>query len=80
LSISGFGGIFVPAHTPTGLISKLNLELNTALADPEVRAAASRVGENLVGGSPDTLAKTLAAATANYAQEATPGAAKPGSK
>ncbi len=67
-SLVGFGGAFAPAGTPGTTIQRLNQEFNTALNDPEVRAAAARSGEHLVGGTPEVLGKTLSAAIDNYSR------------
>ncbi len=45
-------GIFVPAGTPAAIIAKLNREIVTALANPEVRERIAAVGATPVGGSP----------------------------
>ncbi|MDO8596562.1 MAG: tripartite tricarboxylate transporter substrate-binding protein, partial [Sulfuricaulis sp.] len=45
-------GIFVPAGTPAPIIARLNREITTALANPEVRGRIAAVGATPVGGSP----------------------------
>jgi tripartite-type tricarboxylate transporter receptor subunit TctC len=45
-------GIFVPAGTPAAIIARLNREITTALANPEVRERIAAVGATPVGGSP----------------------------
>jgi tripartite-type tricarboxylate transporter receptor subunit TctC len=45
-------GIFVPAGTPATIIARLNREISTALANPEVRERIAAVGATPVGGSP----------------------------
>ncbi len=45
-------GIFVPAGTPATIVARLNREITTALANPEVRERIAAVGATPVGGSP----------------------------
>ncbi len=55
-----FTGLFVPAATSRAAVERLNREVNALLAEPEMREFAARSGNTLVGGVPQTLAKTLA--------------------
>ena len=44
---SAWFGVVAPKNTPSGIIEKLNMEINAALADPKIKA---RIAE--LGGSP----------------------------
>ncbi|KDP88380.1 ABC transporter substrate-binding protein [Cupriavidus sp. SK-3] len=56
-------GIFAPARTPAAIVTKLNAELNKALAEPEVRERLLKGGEVPTGG---TAAQFAAAIRAEY--------------
>jgi tripartite-type tricarboxylate transporter receptor subunit TctC len=58
---SGFGGVGVPANTPAEIIEKLNKEINTALADPRIRARFAELGTSVFALSPSEYGKLLAA-------------------
>ena len=61
-------GIFVPAGTPAAIVARLNREISTALANPEVRERIAAVGATPVGGSPaqfEALLKAEYEATGN---------------
>ena len=45
-------GIFVPAATPAPIVARLNREITTALANPDVRKRIAAAGATPVGGSP----------------------------
>lgn len=47
----GWQGIMVPAGTPGNVISRLNTEINKALADPALRANLTAQGLDVVGGT-----------------------------
>ena len=57
--INSWVGLVAPAKTPRALIERLNLELNAALADPDVRAKLEASGIAATPGSPDTFAATI---------------------
>jgi len=66
---SGYGGIeatywngmLAPAGTPAAVVTRLNAEMNTALALPEVRAALVKLGSNPRTGTPQDFAAFIAA-------------------
>jgi len=45
-------GVFVPSGTPLAIIARLNKEIVTALAHPDVRERIAAIGADPVGGSP----------------------------
>jgi tripartite-type tricarboxylate transporter receptor subunit TctC len=49
---SGWSGIGSPKSTPTEVIDKLNREINTALADPKIKAQLADLGSLALAGSP----------------------------
>jgi len=53
--VDAWVGVMAPAKTPRAAIAKLNDELNTLIALPEVREALARAGINITGGAPDRL-------------------------
>jgi tripartite-type tricarboxylate transporter receptor subunit TctC len=48
-------GVTAPAGTPPAVINKMNAELNSILALPEVKEAMARAGVEVIGGKPDKL-------------------------
>ena len=57
---SSWNAISAPAKTPRAIIEKLNKEINTALAAPEVKSKLLELGVVARGGIPDDLTKLLA--------------------
>ena len=55
---SSWNAIAAPAQTPRTIIDRLNKEINTALAAPEVKSKLLEFGVTARGGTPDAL-KTL---------------------
>jgi tripartite-type tricarboxylate transporter receptor subunit TctC len=56
---SSWNAISVPAKTPRTLIDRLNKEINTALANPEVKSKLLELGVVARGGTPEELNKLL---------------------
>lgn len=52
-------GIVVPAGTPADIIQKLNVEVNRALANPDLRARLASQGAEILGGTPAEYAAHL---------------------
>jgi tripartite-type tricarboxylate transporter receptor subunit TctC len=52
-------GIFAPAKTPDAIVSRLNAELNKALAEPDVRERLVNGGNVPTGGSAATFTKSI---------------------
>ena len=57
--LSVWYGAFGPAGMPKDLVTKLNSEINKALANPEVRARMDAIGVEIVKGTPDEFASVL---------------------
>ena len=53
-------GISAPKDTPSGIIGKLNREINAALADPEIAAGLADLGTALSPGSPADFGRLIA--------------------
>jgi tripartite-type tricarboxylate transporter receptor subunit TctC len=61
-------GIGAPMNTPSGIIDKLNREINAALADPKMKARLSELGTNVLVTSPAEYAKFIADETEKWAK------------
>jgi tripartite-type tricarboxylate transporter receptor subunit TctC len=53
-------GVGAPKDTPSGIIGKLNREINAALADPEIAAGLADLGTVLSPGSPADFGRLIA--------------------
>jgi len=54
-----WGGVVAPKGTPLDVVNALNLALNTALRQPEVRQGLKSLGAEPVGGSPEAFKKLI---------------------
>jgi tripartite-type tricarboxylate transporter receptor subunit TctC len=59
--VSAWDAIFVPAGTPRPIVNRLNDAIHKALADPELRAQLQSRGAEVAPGTPEELAKHIAA-------------------
>jgi len=59
-------GIGAPKNTPTGIVEKLNKEINAALADPKMKARFADLGSVVLPGSPGDFGKLIADETAKW--------------
>ena len=66
--VDSWYAMLVPAKTPKAIIDKLNKALNTVLAEPGIRAQLLEQGAEPVGGTPEALAKTIAAELPKWAK------------
>ena len=57
---------FGPAGMPRDLVSKLNAEINRALAVPEVRSRMEAMGVDVISSTPEQLTETLKRDTLRY--------------
>jgi tripartite-type tricarboxylate transporter receptor subunit TctC len=64
--LSAFAGIFAAAGTPDTVVQQYNREFSRILALPEVRATLKSLDYDIVGGSPEVLAKSLALELKNH--------------
>jgi tripartite-type tricarboxylate transporter receptor subunit TctC len=60
---SAWDGIFAPAGTPATAVARLNNAIYQALTDPEIVAALRARGALAVPGSPEDLARLVAASS-----------------
>ena len=63
---SGWSGFGSPKSTPTEVIDKLNREINTALADPKIKAQLADLGSLALAGSPADFGKLIADETEKW--------------
>jgi tripartite-type tricarboxylate transporter receptor subunit TctC len=61
-------GILVLNAVPKPTVAALNRALNTAVADPDYKAAVGEFGVTLIGGTPEHFAKFLVAERAKFAE------------
>ncbi len=59
--VSVWLGLFVSSKTPAAVVKALNLELNKALSDPEVRKTMAQQGGSPIGGSPEDFERFVKA-------------------
>jgi tripartite-type tricarboxylate transporter receptor subunit TctC len=65
---SSWVGFGVPKDTPGEIIDKLNTEINTALADPRMKARLADLGGTPLPGTPDDFGKLIADDTEKWAK------------
>jgi tripartite-type tricarboxylate transporter receptor subunit TctC len=61
-------GVAAPRNTPTEIVDKLNGEINTALADPKMKAQLADLGNTVLPGSPADFGKLIAEETEKWAK------------
>jgi tripartite-type tricarboxylate transporter receptor subunit TctC len=65
---SSWNGLCAPRNTPAGIIEKLSREINTALADPRIKARFAELGGPPIGGSPADFGRIIADDTEKWAK------------
>jgi tripartite-type tricarboxylate transporter receptor subunit TctC len=55
-----WSGIAAPAGTPTEVVARLNREINTILANPEMKQKLAEQGADAVGGTPEAFSAHIA--------------------
>jgi tripartite-type tricarboxylate transporter receptor subunit TctC len=63
---SGWNGVGVPKGTPAEIIDKLNREINTALADPKIKARLADLGAIVFANTPAEFGKFIAEETEKW--------------
>jgi tripartite-type tricarboxylate transporter receptor subunit TctC len=63
---SGWFGVGAPRNTPAEIIDTLNREINSALADPAIKARLAGLGGTVLAGSPADLGKLIADETEKW--------------
>ena len=65
---SGWNGIAAPRNTPVEIVNRLNQEINTALADPKIKARLAELGGLVLSGSPADFGKLISDETEKWAK------------
>jgi tripartite-type tricarboxylate transporter receptor subunit TctC len=65
---SAWIGVGAPKNTPAGIIDRLNKEINSALADPKIKARVAELSGMAFAGSPADFRKFIAAETEKWAK------------
>jgi tripartite-type tricarboxylate transporter receptor subunit TctC len=65
---SGWYGIGAPKNTPSGIVDKLNNEINMALADPKMKSRLADLGGTVLAGSPADFGKLIGEETEKWAK------------
>lgn len=73
---SAWYGLFAPAGTPSGVISRLNAEVGHALKDPELKQRLESLGAEPLGGSPQEAAAYVQAEYAKWGKVIKQGSIK----
>ena len=61
-------GVYLPARTPSGVVQRLNTEINKALKDNAITELADKLGITLVGGTSKVLADVQTNDSATWAR------------
>jgi tripartite-type tricarboxylate transporter receptor subunit TctC len=65
---SSWYGLAAPRNTPFETVTKLNDEVNAALADPAIKARLNILGASILGGSPAEFGKLITNETEKWSQ------------
>ena len=63
-----FVGFVVPVGTPKDIVAKLNHEIVTALATPELKERVTMLGDDIVGSTPEEFRRRIASEVATWAK------------
>jgi len=63
-----WNGLGAPRGTPSGIIEKLNNEINSALADSVIKSRIAELGSNVLSGSPADFGKLISEETEKWAK------------
>jgi tripartite-type tricarboxylate transporter receptor subunit TctC len=63
---SGWYGIGTPSKTPAEIVERLNIETNSALADPKIKARLSDLGFTVLAGSSSDFGRLVAEETEKW--------------
>jgi tripartite-type tricarboxylate transporter receptor subunit TctC len=70
-------GVGAPKRTPAEIVDKLNKEINSALADPTIKARLVELGGAPLVSSPSEFGKLIAEETEKWAKVVKVSGAKP---
>jgi tripartite-type tricarboxylate transporter receptor subunit TctC len=73
---SSWYAFFAPKGTPKAIIDKVNRDLRTILAKPDMKEREAQLGYRFIGGTPDELATFLKAEIAKWDGQAKKGSFK----
>jgi tripartite-type tricarboxylate transporter receptor subunit TctC len=65
---SAWYGVGAPKNTPAEIIDKLNVAINSAIADPKLKARFADLGGSVLAGSPAVFGKLIADETEKWAK------------
>jgi tripartite-type tricarboxylate transporter receptor subunit TctC len=65
---STWNGVVAPKNTPSDVIDKLNVQINTGLADPAIKSRLTDLGASALSGAPAEFGQMLAQETAKWAK------------
>jgi tripartite-type tricarboxylate transporter receptor subunit TctC len=68
LEASDWTGLGAPTNTPVEIVEKLNKEINTGLADPQLKGRIADLGGSALGGSPAEFGGFIAQETEKWAK------------
>jgi tripartite-type tricarboxylate transporter receptor subunit TctC len=74
---SGWHGVGAPTNTPREIVEKLNSEINSALADPKLKARLADLGGTVLVGSTADFGKLIADETEKWSKVVKYAGAKP---
>jgi len=63
---SSWWGVGAPKNTPDEVVEKLNMEINAALADPQMNTRLADLGGSVLPGSPGDFGKLIADETEKW--------------
>jgi tripartite-type tricarboxylate transporter receptor subunit TctC len=61
-----WAGFVAPKNTPSGIVEKLNMEINAALADPKIKVRIAKLGGSPFPGAPAQFGNFLAEETEKW--------------
>jgi tripartite-type tricarboxylate transporter receptor subunit TctC len=67
-TVTGWLGVGAPKGTPPEVIERLNREINTALANPAVKARMAELGSQIFTSSPAEFGKLISEDTEKWAK------------
>jgi len=70
-------GLGAPKNTPAEIVDKLNKEINTAIADPGMKARLAAIGGEPLPGSPAEFGKLIAEETEKWGRVVRAAGIKP---
>jgi tripartite-type tricarboxylate transporter receptor subunit TctC len=65
--VISWAGVIAPAKTPKAIVTRLNAEVNKAIASPQVREKFTALGYEVVGGTSEQFAAHIKRETAKWA-------------